>query len=130
MPIVSITRLKLRGPRFLPAFLWLTVRSQRQVARADGCLGHGVQGEAGLVVWTRSAWRDPEALRAFMMSGPHAKAMPKLQHWCSEASVARWESGSAELPDWAEARLRLQAEGRLSRVRHPSPAQAAGEMAT
>jgi hypothetical protein len=127
MPVISVTRLKLRSPWFLPGFVWRTLRSRRQVRRAEGCLGHDVRAERGLIFWTRSTWRDPQALEAFMTAGAHGRAMPRLQHWCDEASVVRWESPSADLPAWEEAHARLKAEGRLSRVRRPSPAQAAGE---
>jgi hypothetical protein len=86
-----------------------------------------VRNQPGLVFWTRTVWRDMPAMRAFMLSGAHKRAMPKLLNWCSEASMVHWESGTGTLPTWGEAEVRLRAEGRTSRVRHPSEAQARGE---
>lgn len=126
MPVAALTRLRLRRARDLPAFFWLAFRSQAQARRADGCLASVVRNRPGRVFWTCSLWRDEAALLAFMTAGPHARAMPRLQHWCDEASVARWEAEAAALPDWAEAERRMAQEGRLSRVRQPSQAQAAG----
>jgi hypothetical protein len=76
--------------------------------------------------WTLTVWRDKAAMRAFMTSGAHRAAMPRLQHWCDEASLSQWEQDSAALPEWREAERRLRREGRVSVVKHPSPAQQSG----
>ena len=64
----------------------------------DGCLAATVRNRPGLVFWTCTAWRDKEAMRAFMIGGSHVRAMPKLLNWCSEASLVHWESASDALP--------------------------------
>lgn len=125
MPLAAITRLRVRHWRFLPPFVVITFRSLRQVRHAEGCLASDVRAKAGSVFWTRSLWRDAEAMRAYMTAGAHRVAMLKLQHWCDEASLVHWEGDM--LPEWSEAETRLRSAGRLSRVRHPSPAQARGE---
>ena len=126
MALISVTRLRLRSPRFLPAFAWHTFASARQVRRAPGFLGGWLAGEAGLGgSWTITAWRDEAAMRAFRSAGAHMKAMPKLLHWCDEASVLHWEQETAMLPEMPEARRRMVAEGRISKVLHPSPTHAA-----
>lgn len=56
------------------------------------------------------------------------KAMPKLLEWCDEASVGHWAQASAELPGWAEAHQKMAAEGRVSKVSHPSAVQAAKQI--
>jgi hypothetical protein len=61
-------------------------------------------------------------MRAYMTSGAHCTAMPRLIDWCDEASVAHWEQETEELPSWREVHRRMQSEGRRSKVRHPSPA--------
>jgi quinol monooxygenase YgiN len=127
MPLSSITRLRLRRWRFVPLFAWHAVRSLRQVRRSDGCLAADVRTIGGRVFWTRTLWRDAMAMRAYMTSGAHAAAMRKLPHWCDEAAVVHWEEASSTLPAWSEAEARMRAEGRVSRVRHPSPAHARGE---
>jgi len=54
--------------------------------------------------------------------------MPKLLDWCDEASVAHWIQPTTELPTWLEAHRRMVAEGRLSKVSRPSPAQLSKEI--
>jgi hypothetical protein len=125
MARVSITRLRLRSRWFELLFLWHAVRSNIQAKRADGCLGVSVRRADG-AYWTMTMWRDAAATRAFMLSGAHKDAMPKLQTWCDEASLAHWEQDTATMPTWDEGARRLTADGRLSHVKHPSPAQSAG----
>jgi hypothetical protein len=127
MPLVSITRLRVRSVRFFPAFIWYTVRSLQQARHNPGCLAVDVRHEKALVFWTRAVWTDPAAMRSFMGSGPHRIVMPKLQDWCDEASLAHFEDASGRVPDWEAAALRVRHEGRTSRVKHPSEAHARGE---
>ena len=126
MPQVSITRLRIRSARFFLPFFWHTYRSLRQARAADGCLAVQVNNFAG-AFWTLTLWRDRAAMRGFMLSGAHRKAMPKLAKWCDEASLAHWDQDTAELPPWPEGTRRLGAEGRTSTLDHPSPAHAAGK---
>lgn len=117
-PVVSLTRLRLRSARFLPAFARDTLRSARQVRRAPGFLGGAVLADRRRTFWTLTAWADEAALRACVRVGAHGAAMPRLLAWCDEASTARWPGG--DLPTWAEAAERMRALGRPSRVRRPS----------
>ena len=108
MLFASVTRLRLRAfSAFLP-FAWHTWRANRQIARAEGCLRSDVRGGPDGIFWTKTVWRDEAAMRAFMASGAHLKAMPKLKHWCDEGSAAHWSQESVEL-SWAEAEGRLGA---------------------
>lgn len=81
----------------------------------------------GRTFWTVTLWRDVEAMRTYRRAGAHLAAMPKLLGWCDEAAVATLADVEA-LPEPEEAARRLVAEGRLSKVRHPSPAHASGEI--
>ena len=87
-----------------------------------------LRNRPGHVYWTLTVWRDTAAMKAFMTSGAHLKAMPKLLEWCDEAAVSHWQQESEALPRWAEAEEHLAREGRLSKVRNPSPAHAAGKL--
>jgi hypothetical protein len=60
-----------------------------------------------------------------MRSGAHRTVMPKLIDWCDEASLVNWERDTP--PDWSQAEATMWSDGRLSRVRYPSPAQPCGE---
>ena len=84
--------------------------------------------DAGMTFWTKSAWRDETAMRAFMTSAAHKNAMPHLQRWCSEASVLHWEQETARLPFWQDAGRRMQRDGRLVAVKRPSETHAAGRI--
>lgn len=120
MPFVSVTRLRLRSARYLPAFFFYAIRSQIQAKRADGSLSVQVLNDANLAFWTLTVWRDEAAMRAYMISGAHKAAMPKLLNWCDEASNGHWTQESATPPSWSDAHKRMIADGRRSKVNNPS----------
>ena len=123
MPLVSITRLRVRSFRYLPVFLLGAFRSARQAKNAPGNLAVSLLNDANFAFWTRTLWNDERAMRAFMLAGAHRRVMPRLLQWCDEAAVAHWLQETPESPSWQEAYRRLQQEGRASRVDHPSAAQ-------
>lgn len=124
MPHISLTRLRLRSIRFFPHFAWHAFRSHQQVARAAGFLAGSILPDRSLTFWTMTAWDSPESMRAYMLSGAHRDAMPRLMHWCDEASVAHWSQPDSTLPSWSDADLRMRTSGRPSKVLHPSPGHA------
>ena len=115
MPVISVTRLRVRSLLFLPSFILYAIRSSRQAKKAPGNLGVGLLNDANLTFWTRTAWKDEASMRSFMMSGVHRNAMPKLLEWCNEAALVHWTQGASDLPDWKEAHRRLVSEGRRSK---------------
>jgi hypothetical protein len=123
MPLVSITRLRVRSFRFLPAFLLGSLRSAREAKNATGNLAVSVLSDSLLAFWTRTLWTDERSMRAFMLAPAHRRVMPKLLQWCDEAAVTHWLQETPEPPSWQEVYRRLQQEGRTSRVDHPSAAQ-------
>ena len=125
MAFVSVTRLRLRSVRFLPGFLLHALRAQRQVRQASGFLGGALLPDRRRTFWTMTVWDSADSMRSYMLSGAHKQAMPKLVHWCDEASVAHWEQGDPVMPDWREAENRMRQTGRISKVRHPSADHAA-----
>lgn len=120
MPVISVTRLRVRSWRYLPAFLFLALRSSRQARRANGNRGTRLLAEAHRTFWTLTTWADEAAMRTFMTAGPHGSAMRKLKHWCDEASVVHWSDDGSGAPTWSEAHLRMQSQGRRSKVLYPS----------
>jgi hypothetical protein len=120
MHFVSVTRLRIRKWRYLPGFLYFTLRSLMQSRRASGNLGTSLERDAQLVFWTITVWRDEAAMRAFRNHGPHRRVMPKLRDWCDEATYAHWQQETAEPPELAVAFERLVREGIVSKVNHPS----------
>jgi antibiotic biosynthesis monooxygenase len=129
VPAISVTRLRLRSFRYLPRFAWFVRLTINQAQRAPGFLGGRLALEPPRGFWTITVWRDDQAMKAFRDEGDHRRAMPHLLDWCDEASFTHWMQESNEPPDLDEARRRMIVEGRLSKVRHPSPAQAERRMA-
>jgi len=120
MALVSITRLRIRSLRFIPAFFYYALLSTRQVRRAPGNISADFLNDANWTFWTCTLWKDESAMRAFMMSSSHRSAMPKLIHWCDEAAIVHWTQESESRPDWFEAWRRMSSEGRPSKLNHPS----------
>jgi hypothetical protein len=108
-------------------FAWYVLRSSRQAGRAEGNLGAKLLRERRNTFWTATVWTGETAMKKFMTSGAHGKAMRKLMDWCDEAAVVHWNQESAVLPNWLEAHRRLLADGRRSKVNHPSAGHLAHE---
>jgi heme-degrading monooxygenase HmoA len=128
MPLISVTRLRVRSCTFLPQFLWDTFKSARQVQRSAGFLGGRLLVNAQYVFWTMTAWQDEAAMNAYRTGGAHRQAMPKLLNWCDEAAVVHWTQESPEIPAWQQAQQHMSKQGRLSKVHHPSATQAAQQI--
>jgi len=123
MPVVSVTRLRVRSPRYLPPFLFQALRAVWQAKRSEGNLDVGLLWDADSTFWTCTVWSTDAAVKGFMLASPHREAMRRLLEWCDEAALVRWEQATSEAPNWQEAHRRMQAEGRRSKVNHPSAAQ-------
>jgi hypothetical protein len=121
MAFVSITRLRIRSWRFMPPFVVDTLRSLSQTKAAPGFLAGSLLADRKRTFWTLTLWTDQSDMRRFMTGGAHRRAMPKLLDWCDEASVVHWAQEAEDIPNWNEAVERMRSEGRVSKVRHPSP---------
>lgn len=120
MVFVSVTRLRIRSWRFMPAFIIDTNKTLRQIKHAEGFLAGSLLPDRRFTFWTMTLWRDQAAMKRYITSGSHLKAMPKLLGWCDEASVVHWNQENTTAPDWHEADRRMRDHGRPSKVRHPS----------
>jgi heme-degrading monooxygenase HmoA len=118
--VISVTRLKLRSIRFLPAFLWNNRFVLQSITKAPGFRRGKTLVDAGQVYWTMTVWNDVASMRSFRSSGAHAQAMPKLANWASESAFVHWESERDQLPEWQEAHRRLTEKGRPSPLKKPS----------
>jgi hypothetical protein len=125
MHLISVTRLRIRSAWYLPAFFFYTLRATWQARAASGNCAVELLPDAHRTYWTRTQWIDLSAMRAYISSGVHRKAMKRLAHWCDEASVVHWEQVESELPGWDVAHRRMQQDGRPSKVNHPSAAHLA-----
>ena len=125
MPVVSITRLRVRSWRFLPLFFLRTFQAARQAATSEGNLAVALLRDRGNTFWTATSWSNEAAVKIFMHSGVHGPVMRKLLEWCNEAALVHWAQESKDLPSWEQAYTRIQQEGRRSKVNHPSAAHTA-----
>jgi hypothetical protein len=118
---VSVTRLRIRKLLYMLPFFLHNERVVKQTVRAPGYLGGSLFVDARRTFWTLTAWETKAAMMAYRNADAHRTAMPKLQQWCDEASVAHWEQeDSLPMPTWPEAHKRMMEEGRKSKVRNPS----------
>jgi len=125
MPVISITRLKVRLWRYLPMFFLQALRAARQAASSRGNLSTRLLRDRNKTFWTATSWSDEASMKDFMHASPHGPVMRKLLEWCDEAALVHWTQSDAEIPSWTEAHERLQREGRRSKVNHPSAAHGA-----
>lgn len=128
MPVVSITRLRVRSWRFLPLFFLRTFQAARQAATSEGNLAVALLWDRQTTFWTGTSWSSEASIKRFMHSGVHGQVMRKLLDWCDEAALVHWTQESADLPSWEEAHTRIQQNGRRSKVNHPSAAHTAYEI--
>lgn len=126
MPFVSITRLRLRSPLFLPLFIRHAIPSSQQSATAPGNVLTQTRNQGLTTFWTFTIWQDEAAMRHYMVSGAHRKAMPTLSQMCDEASTVHWVQDNYELPSWEEIRRRMVANGRVYPLQYPSANHAKG----
>jgi hypothetical protein len=120
---VSVTRVRVRSWRFLPAFFWWAARSKKQARAAHGNLHAELRRDRRGAYWTVSVWADEKSMRQFMLSGVHRQVMPRALEWFEEAAVVHWSQDTPAVPTLQEAHGKLQQEGRATRVRYPSEAQ-------
>jgi hypothetical protein len=126
MPLVSVTRLRIRSWRYMLPFALYTLRATGQARKSTGFLGGWVGSSGNRAFWTVTVWTDEAAMKRYRDSGVHKAAMPKMLDWADEAAMARYEQPVAEPPDGAAAHAALLSRGRTSKVRHPTTAHTAG----
>ncbi len=122
MAFVSITRLRIRSVWFMPPFLLQTQRAIGQARSASGFIDGSLLRDRDRTFWTMTLWQQQRDMRAYIASGPHLSAMPKLLNWCDEACIVHWTQDGEALPGWPVAAERMRSEGRPSKVHRPSPA--------
>lgn len=122
MVFVSVTRLHVRSPLHLPAFLWNVALTTWQSVNTPGFLGGKLLKDTNQTYWTMTAWEEAAAMKIYRNSGAHRNVMPRIQDWCDEAAVVHWQQEDSNLPDWEEAYRRMLANGFSTKLSQPSPA--------
>lgn len=127
MPFVSVTRLRVKSIFYLIPFMRANEASVKELKASFGLLEGKELIDKNLTFWTMTIWEDEASMKTFRGSLAHRNAMQKLPNWCNEASYHHWIQEDNGCPTWNKASEKLFKEGKLSKVRNPSKAQAANE---
>jgi len=122
MPVIVVTRLRLRNPGLLDEFFTDAVAAIEQAAKSEGNLGANALADADDAWWSVSAWREQRPMRAFVRSEPHLTILTRLDHYCDEATFVDWEQDTPQLPDWQACWQHLVADGKPAELSQPSAA--------
>src|SRR2546421_1630553 len=122
MPVIVVTRLRLKDPALLDEFFTDAVAAIQQAQKSDGNLGADALADANNAWWSVSSWQARGPMRAFVRSEPHRSITARLDHYCDEATFADWEQDSPDLPDWQMNWRHLTADGKVAELTDASPA--------
>jgi hypothetical protein len=122
MPVIVVTRLRLKDPALFDEFFAAAVAVVEQATGSAGNLGADVLADANNTYWTRTAWQGRELMDAFVGAQPHLNTMDRIADWCDEATFTDWEQPTADLPDWQTSYRRLVAEGSAASLTDPTDA--------
>lgn len=104
---VSITGLRLKSPFHAAWFWWHAIRSMMQAHGAPGNLHADARAING-VQHTLTVWTDKAAMRRFIVTGAHAKAMRAFPQ-IATGSTFGFETD--RVPDWADVHRLWQERG-------------------
>jgi quinol monooxygenase YgiN len=122
MPLIVVTRLRLKDPALLDEFFAAAVAAIEQAQKSDGNLGVDALADAANAWWSVSAWTGRPSIQAYVDTEPHAGISTRLDHFCDEATFADWEQDRPDLPDWQTSWRHLTADGKAAQLTHPSAA--------
>ena len=71
MPVIVVTRLRLRDPALLDEFFTDAVAAIEQAMKPEGNLGADALADANNAWWSVTAWQERGLMRAFVDSEPH-----------------------------------------------------------
>ena len=108
MIYVSITGLRLRGVRHFPRFWWHAIRAMAQARRADGNLSVEARTING-VHHTLSVWRNEAAMRAYLTTGAHLRAMKAFRSMAEGRTLGYV---AAQPPAWEDVHQLWRTKGR------------------
>ena len=122
MPVVVVTRLRLKDPGLIDEFFTDAVAAIEQAQKSEGNLGADALADAGNAWWSVSAWQERGPMQAFVRSEPHLTIITHLDHYCDEATFVDWEQDTPQLPDWRRCWQHLVADGKPAELSQPSAA--------
>lgn len=122
MPVIVVTRLRLKNAALLDEFFTDAVAAIEQAQKAEGNLGADALADADNAWWSVSAWTERGSMDAFVHGEPHQGIIGRLDHYCDEATFVDWEQDSSALPDWQTNWRHLIADGKPAELTQPSAA--------
>src|SRR5262249_60761567 len=122
MPVIVVTRLRLKDPALLNEFFVDAVAAIDQAQKSAGNLGADALADANNAWWSVSAWQERDPMLAFVTREPHKSIQSRLDHYCAEATFVDWEQDSPDLPDWQTSWRHLTADGQVAELTSPSAA--------
>ena len=120
MPVIVVTRLRLKDPALLDEFFTDAVAAIEQAQKSEGNLGADALADADNAWWSVSAWQERRPMQAFVRSEPHLTIGTRLDHYCDEATFVDWEQDTPQLPDWQTCWRHLVADGKAAKLSQPS----------
>ena len=94
MPVIVVTRLRLRDPALLDEFFTDAVAAIEQAMKSEGNLGADALADANNAWWSVTAWQERRLMQAYVDSEPHLGISARLDHFCDEATFVDWEQAS------------------------------------
>jgi len=114
MPVIVVTRLRLRDPAFFDEFFASAVAVVEQAQGSAGNLSADVLADANNTYWTRTAWQGRAEMGSFVGAEPHLTIMGRIDDWCDEATFVDWEEATAGPLDWQDGYRRIVADGQTA----------------
>jgi hypothetical protein len=122
MPVIVVTRLRLKDPSLLDEFFTHAAAVLEQAMKSEGNLGVDALAEAHDAWWSKTAWQDRARMEAYVNTEPHLSTEALLDHLCDEATFVDWEQPSPDLPDWQTSWRHLVGQGRSATLTDQSDA--------
>jgi hypothetical protein len=122
MPVIVITRLRLKDAALTDEFFTDALAAIEQAQKSEGNLGADALADANNAWWSVTAWGERRQMHSYVSSEPHRTIMSHLDRFCDEATFVDWEQDSADLPDWQTGWHRLVDGGTEAQLSWPSAA--------
>jgi len=101
--------LRLDSIRRVPGFLRAAMAIRQQVLHADGAVGVALNTSLPRTFFTLSAWRNRDALNAFVRSEPHVSSMRRYRPAMADARFVFWSASADSIPpSWSDVERRLR----------------------
>jgi quinol monooxygenase YgiN len=127
MPVIVITRLRLKDAALTDEFFTDALAAIEQAQKSEGNLGADALADANNAWWTVTAWQERRLMHSYVRTEPHRTIMSHLDRYCDEATFVDWEQDSADLPDWPTNWRHLVADGQAAELSQPSAAHQSRE---